>query len=166
MSSICTHTHTFVKVHFTEQLLSHCSRYGFHFGFLTWSIRLVWSLEVRRLSVLASVESRQGWRRSSESVSIGRGQKICQVIIVQAGGRYMGFLLLRLICRADSTGSHRVSGMVGAPSCLQRGGAPLAGSGGVGSWWPLTAWSSFSSTATLRSKVAVATSEMGVKCLL
>ena len=150
MSSICTHTHTFVIVIFTGQLLSHCSRYGFHFGFLTWSIRLVWSLEVRRLSVLVSVVGHQGSgsQRSRHQVEV--------VIDLsgQTGGRYNGFLLLRLICLADSTGSHRVSGIVGAPSCLHKGGAAMTGNGGVGSWKPLTACSSFSRTATLWSNFA------------
>jgi hypothetical protein len=72
-----------------------------------------------------------GQQQSAESVSDSKGRKIGQ-IISQVGGRYMGFLLLFLMYRADSTGSHRVSGRVGAPSCLQRGGAPAAGSGGVG----------------------------------
>ena len=150
MSSICTHTHTFIIVIFTGQLLSHCSRYGFHFGFLTWSFRLVWSLEVRRLSILVSVVGHQGSgsQRSRHQVEV--------VIDLsgQTGGRYNGFLLLRLICLADSTGSHRVSGIVGAPSCLHKGGAAMTGSGGVGSWKPLTACSSFSRTATLWSNFA------------
>ena len=78
----------------------------------------------------------------------------------------MGFLLLFLMYRADSTGSHRVSGKVGTPSCLQRGGAPAAGSGGVGIWWLLTACNSFSRTATRWSNRADCTSGvMGAKRL-
>ena len=88
-----------------------------------------------------------------ESVSGSKVRKISQ-IRGQTGGRYDGFLLLRLICLADSTGSHRVSGIVGAPSCLHKGGAAMTGNGGVGSWKPLTACSSFSRTATLWSNFA------------
>jgi hypothetical protein len=55
MSSICTHTHTFVIVISLGNFLVFVHAMVFHFGFLTWSFRLVWSLEVRRLSVSVSV---------------------------------------------------------------------------------------------------------------
>ena len=164
MSSICTHTHTFVIVISLGSFLIVVRAMVFHFGFLTWSFRLCWSEEVWRLSTSVSVGGHQGSSNHQSRYQVAEVGRF--VRFVQAGGRYMGFLLLRLICRADSTGSHKVSGRVGAPSCLQRGGALLAGNGGVGSWWPLTACSSFSNTATLRSKVAVVASEIGTKCLL
>ena len=163
MSSICTHTHTFVMVISLGSLLIvvHAMVFSLWLSYMVISVGLI-------IGGAAVVGIGVGCESSGVGaiIEVGIRLKRLKDLSAQAGGRYMGFLLLRLICRADSTGSHKVSGRVGAPSCLQRGGALLAGNGGVGSWWPLTACSSFSNTATLRSKVAVVASEIGTKCLL
>ena len=131
MSSICTHTHTFVIVISLGNFLNRFSSYGFSLwlSYMVISVGLVIG-GAAVVGIGVGCES-SGQQQSAELVSDGKGQKIGQ-IISQVGGRYMGFLLLFLTYRADSTGSHRVSGRVGTPSCLQRGGAPAAGSGGVG----------------------------------
>ena len=160
------HSHSYFRHgHFTGQSLNCCSRYGFSLwlSYMVISVGLV-------IGGAAVVGIGVGCESSGVGAIIRVGIRLKRSEdlsgFIQAGGRYMGFLLLRLICRADSTGSHKVSGRVGAPSCLQRGGALLAGNGGVGTWWLLTACSSFSRTATRWSNRADCTSgAIGIKRL-